>query len=318
MAANWMRRTFVAAACASAALLAACGSSTTESAFTPNRLIAFGDGFSDVGQTGALYTVNDGSINNWTLKMADRYGVTLKPVSAGGLSYAQGNARVVATPDAAGNAATPTIAQQVDRFLASGQPLADGDLVLISGGVSDIVAGLAAVQAGTQTEEQFRAAARKAGEDLAAQVRRLSQAGAKHIFVTGTYDLSRTPWAKAIGRQQLASDASLSFNNGMLVKIADLSKTVATLDVAYYVNLFEGTPGSYGFNNSSDPVCTSIDAGPGIGIGAGEVNSALCNTSTLVAGAEVDRYVFADKVYITPAAQRQFGDYVYDRLRLRW
>ena len=318
MAANWMRRTFVAAACASAALLAACGSSTTESAFTPNRLIAFGDGFSDVGQTGALYTVNDGSINNWTLKMADRYGVTLKPVSAGGLSYAQGNARVVATPDAAGNAATPTIAQQIDTFLASGQPLTDGDLVLISGGVSDIVAGLAAVQAGTQTEEQFRAAARKAGEDLAAQVRRLSQAGAKHIFVTGTYDLSRTPWAKAINRQQLASDASLSFNNGMLINIADLSKTVATLDVAYYVNLFEGRPGNYGFNNSWDPVCTSIDAGPGIGIGAGEVNSALCTSSTLVAGAEVDRYVFADKVYLTPAAQRQFGDYVYDRLRLRW
>lgn len=50
MAANWMRRTVMVAACASAALLAACGSSTTESAITPERFIAFGDAYSDIGQ----------------------------------------------------------------------------------------------------------------------------------------------------------------------------------------------------------------------------------------------------------------------------
>ena len=52
MAANWMRRSLVAAACASAALLAACGSSTVESAVSPDRVIAFGDGISDVGRRG--------------------------------------------------------------------------------------------------------------------------------------------------------------------------------------------------------------------------------------------------------------------------
>ena len=67
MATNWMRRTVMVAACASAALLAACGSSTTESAITPQRFIAFGDAMSDVGQNGSRYTVNDGSVNNWTL-----------------------------------------------------------------------------------------------------------------------------------------------------------------------------------------------------------------------------------------------------------
>ena len=96
MAANWMRRTALVAACASAALLAACGSSTTESAITPDRFIAFGDGFSDVGQKGSRYTVNNGSVNNWTLQLASHYQKTLTPVSSGGLSYAQGNARIVA------------------------------------------------------------------------------------------------------------------------------------------------------------------------------------------------------------------------------
>lgn len=318
MAANWMRRSFfAAAACASAALLAACGSSTTESAISPQRFIAFGDGLADVGQKGSSYTVNDGSINNWTLLIAANYGGTLKPVSAGGLSYAQGNARVTATPDAAGNAATPTVTRQIDGFLGANK-FADNDLVLVSAGVGDVIAGLAAVQSGAQTEDQYVAAAGKAGEELAAQVRRLSNAGAKHILTTGTYDLSRTPWAKAIGKQDLIGRASRRFNDDLLVNLVDLGKTVLYVDMAYYVNLFEGSPGSYAFSDSVTPVCTSVDAGPGIGIGAGEVNSALCTASTLLAGADTSRYVFADKVYITPAAHRQFGSYAYDRLRTRW
>ena len=58
--------------------------------------------------------------------------------------------------------------------------------------------------------------------------------------------------------------------------------------------------------------------GDEIGIGAGEVNSALCTTSTLLAGADQNRYLFADTVYLTPAAHRLFGDYAYNQLRERW
>ena len=150
MAANWMRRTVVVAACASAALLAACGSSTTESAISPQRFIAFGDAVSDVGQKGSRYTVNDGSVNNWTLQVAANYGKPLAAASAGGLSYAVGNARVNAKPDAAGNTTTPTVAEQISTYLASGT-FAGNEVVFITGGVSDVIAGMAAVNAGTQT-----------------------------------------------------------------------------------------------------------------------------------------------------------------------
>ena len=146
MAANWMRRSFVAAACAATALLAACGSSSIDSAIAPTRIIAFGDAMADVGQKGSGYTVNDGSLFNWTQQLASHYGLVLKPVSAGGTSYAQGNARISATPDAAGNAGTPTVEQQIDQFLANPQFKAD-DVILISAGASDIIAGMAAVQA---------------------------------------------------------------------------------------------------------------------------------------------------------------------------
>ncbi len=317
MAAHWMRRTLLAAACASAALLAACGSSSTESALTPERLISFGDGLADVGQAGSRYTVNDGSVNNWTLQVAEHYERTLTPAASGGLAYAQGNARVAATPDAAGNAATPTVTQQIDQFLATHR-FGDKDLVLLSAGVSDIVAGMAAVRAGTQTEEQYVANARQAGLDLAAQAHRLVDSGAKYVLMTGSYDLSRSPWAKAIGQEDLIGRASRAFNQALLVAIEDMGKNLLYIDAAYYVNVFEGSPGSYGFEDSERPVCTSVDPGPGIGIGAGEVNSALCTSSTLLAGANVDRYVFADKVYLAPSAQRQLGNYAYDRVRQRW
>lgn len=317
MPAHWMRRTLVATTCAAAALLAACGSSSIESAISPERFITFGDGSIDVGQKGSSYTVNNGSINNWTLQVASHYGKTIRPVSAGGLSYAQGNARVTATPDAAGNATTPTVKQQIDSFLA-GQAFREADVVIIAAGVSDIVAGMAAVRAGAQSEDAFVTASGQAGKDLATQVRRLSDSGAKHILVTGTYDLSRTPWAKAIDKEQLISRASRRFNDELLIAIEDLRKTVLYVDVAYYVNLFEGSAGGYGFSDVENPVCTSVDAGPGIGIGAGEVNSALCTGSTLRPNANPDRFLFADKVYITPAAHREFGNYAYDRLRVRW
>lgn len=318
MAANWMRRSLVVAACASAALLAACGSSTTESALSPTRFITFGDGLTDAGQGGGgKYSVNDGSINNWAVQLASRYGQNITPVSAGGLGYARGNARVVATPDAAGNAATLTVKQQIDVFLAGGTFGAD-DLIVISGGVSDVIVGMRAVLAGTQTEEAYVAAMRTAGQDYAKQIRRLSDAGARHILATGTYDLSRSPWATAINRTDLLSRASSAFNQGLLVDIVDLGSTVLYVDSAYYVNLMQGSPSGYGFDNATTPVCTSVDAGPGIGIGAGEVNSSLCNTSTLVAGANQDKFLFADKVYLTPSGYRQFGNYAYDRLRVRW
>ena len=317
MAANWMRRTVLVAACASAALLAACGSSTTESAITPARFIGFGDANSDVGQTGTRYTVNDASVNNWALQVASRYGKPLAPASASGTIYAIGNARIKAKPDAAGNVATPTVTEQIDTFLASGN-FAANDVVIMTGGISDVIAGMAAVSAGTQTEAAMLAASRQAGVDMAAQVRRLVNAGAKYVLVTGTYDLGKTPWAKTIGREALLGNASSRFNEGLLVDMVDLGANVLYVDLAYYVNLYTSVPANYGFNNATTPVCTSVDATNGIGIGAGKVNSALCSPSTLLPGANQDSYVFADPVYLTPLAQRQFGTYAYDRLRARW
>ena len=74
MATQWLRRAWLLAA--SALLLAACGGVRIVSLLEPTRVINFGDGMGDLGNnsTGARYTVNDGSNNNWTQYVASGYG----------------------------------------------------------------------------------------------------------------------------------------------------------------------------------------------------------------------------------------------------
>ncbi len=317
MSCLWMRRALLALVSSSALLLAACGSGTIESQLHPTRIVTFGDGFSDLGQGGARYTVNDNSINVWTQQVALSFGLELKARAAGGTSYATGNARVAQKPDAAGDSVTPTVTEQIDAFLAA-DTIGANDLLIVNGGIADIIAEDAKVRAGSGTADQLLANARQAGRDLAAQVRRLVNAGARHVVVTGTYDLSKSPWAIRTAQTELLFQASSAFNNQLLVSMVDLGQDVLYVDAPLFYNLMVALPGTYSLANSTDPVCTSVDPGPGIGIGPNQVNSRLCTTSTLVANVDYNQYLFADLVYPAPAAHRQFGTYAYDRIRTRW
>ena len=138
MVSQWMRRTVLAGACASVALLAACGSSTIDSAISPTRLVAFGDAMSDTGQKGTAYTVNvtDGTLRNWTEQFGAQWGLSAKPASQGGYNFAQGNARIHLKPDAAGDAASRKASSA--EILA----LASGDERSRSGAPVVVVAGL--------------------------------------------------------------------------------------------------------------------------------------------------------------------------------
>jgi outer membrane lipase/esterase len=313
-----LRRAVVVAACASAALLSACGSSTVESQVTPARFIAFGDAFADVGQSGTKYTVNDGSTNNWISQMAGVFNRTITPSSAGGLGYARANVRVVSKPDAVGSSTSLTVKEQIDAYLATAPTMANDDIIVVSGGISDIVVEMKSLVAGTITQAQFTANVQQAGRDLGAQVRRVVDAGGKHVMVVGPYNVGNSPWATALNQKAVLTDATTKFNEALLVSINDLGANVLYVDAAYYYNLVVGTPEGYSMTNAVDQVCTSVDTGAGIGIGTGEVNSSLCTTSTIVSGATYDAYLFADKLYFTPNANRLFGTYAYDKLRDRW
>ena len=317
MATQWLRRSWLLATCASALLLAACGGGNIESQFSPNRLVAFGDAMADLGQNGARYTVNDGSQNNWTQYVADQYNLPLAPSSAGGLSYASGNARVAAKPDAGGSNATPTVTEQVDAFLAAGGP-ADGDLLLVSAGTSDVIVQVQAVLAGGQTEAEMLDQLGAAGAELGAQVRRLLDAGAQHIGLVGTHNLARTPWGEQTGRQSLMEEASQRFNDKLVVSLVDFGDRVRYVDAALFFNTAFSSPASYGMTESTSMACASVDPGQGIGTGTGEVNSNLCTPATLAPGVSYENWVFADRVYPSPQAHRRFGEFAYNAIHERW
>jgi outer membrane lipase/esterase len=317
MASHWMRRALLALASASALSLVACGSGTIESQLRPARIVSFGDAFSDLGQGGSRYTVNDGTVNIWAQHVAGSFGVPLNNAVAGGTSYAVGNARVVATPSAAGSSATPTLKEQIDLFQGTGG-FAATDLVVINGGTADVVAEAATVMSGAQTPEQMVASVRQAGTDLGAQVRRLVQAGAKHVVVVGPYDLGKSPWAVSTGQASLLSNASGAFNEQLLLSIVDLGANVLYVDAALAFNLMIAHPAAYDLTNVTAPACNSVDPGPGIGTGAGQVNSALCTPATLGPGVNYPKYLFADRVYPTPRGHLRFGEYAFEKIRARW
>jgi phospholipase/lecithinase/hemolysin len=318
MSFQWMRRAVLALAPALALLLAACGSGTIESQLKPTRMVVFGDGMSDVGQAGARYTVNDTSINIWTQEVAASFGLGLDNAVSGGTSFATRNARVNTKPDAVGNSATPTVKEQIDSFIAAGGVFGPTDLIVVSGGTSDLIAEMAKVTSGAQTRDQMIANVTQAGRDLAAQVRRVVAAGGTHVIAVGAYQLGRSPWATQIGQIDFLTNASIAFNDALLVSMVDLGANVLYVDVALVVNLMTANGTSFNIANVLDPACTSIDPGPGIGTGPGQLNSALCTPATITPGADYNQFVFADRVYLAPNAQRQFGDFAFNRIHDRF
>ncbi len=312
-----MRRFLLAAAAASSVLLASCGGGTVVGQLSPGRLVVIGDAFSDIGQTGNKFTVNDTSINNWTQQLASRYGITVAPQSAGGTGYAQGNVRIVNKPGA-GGATGRTVTEQVDAFLAAGAPQAN-DLVLIGGGFSDIIVETVNT---AQSATQRQANVQQASRDLATQVRRLVSAGGKQVVVTGVYGLGVTPWAKTMstsGIDELKNLARL-FNETLIVALADLGNTVLYVDSAYYFNLMTNQPASFDLITVDTAACTATASGAdGIGISTGaHVSSRVCTASTIASGVNYDQAAYADSVYPTPRAHRLFGDYAFERIHSRF
>lgn len=320
MAFQWGRCASYLAAAVTAVSLAACGSSSVESQLSPSRIIAFGDGQSDIGQSGSRFTIN-GLTDvraNWTEEVAYVYGRTITPARSGGTSYAWGNTRIVATPDAAGDATTPTLSNQISNFL-SVDAFGGNDLVLLSSGTSDIIVVAEQALNGEITQADAVAQMRTISADLTAQVQRLLDGGAKYIVVIGTYDLGKSVWARNVGQVAFLQQLSSAFNDGFKISMEEINyrPNVLYVDFAQYINAVDFQPQFYAIDNWAEPVCNSIAAGPGIGIGDGKVDSALCTTNTLVS-TSYDRYGFADEVYLTPSLHRQLGNWAAGVIRDRW
>jgi phospholipase/lecithinase/hemolysin len=309
MSVSWFHRIALALACASsAALLTACGSGSVVSDLNPTRFITAGEGFADVGQKGYRFTINDGT-PNWVQQLAANYGQTLTAASTGGWGYAQGFARVN-SDDATSGTNAPSVKAQIDTLLARlGSAGFDkqGDVMMINGGMADIVEAVKATGISAATTQTVKAAGTALGE----QVRRLVNAGATHVVVTGVYNLGNTPWGEGLNQVSAINDLSTTFNDALKVDIVDLGNNVLFFDSALFFNLiYNNDNNDYSLDNSRNPVCITPDA-------------TTCTLSTLVAGADSTRWLFADNLHFTPTIQRMFvsesyAENVYYKFEQRW
>lgn len=299
-----IRRIAVGLALGAVALLAGCGSGSVVSDLRPERFIAVGDGFSDVGQTGQPFTVADHS-RTWLQQLASYYGLTVEPAVDGGWGYARGHARV----DSADPSGAPSVREQVDELLAATTLDPKKDVVFINGGMSDIVAAVEADGLSTAAEAQIDAAAKA----LAGQVKRIEAAGARHIVVIGVHNLCRSPWGYSLHIEASYEECmpAWAFNKRLLVEIEGMGATTLYFDAPLFYNLIESKPSNYPVDNVKDAACATPDAG-------------TCTPSTLKPGVtDYNRYLFADGLHFTPAMQRAFvnEDYAenaYTRFKNRW
>jgi outer membrane lipase/esterase len=289
-----LRRAFLALASASLALLAGCGSSEVVDPFYPTRMLSVGDGFSDLGQDGNRYTVNDGTVNIWTEYMASLYGLPLRPSDKGGLSYARGDALVSGD----GN----SIETQVTKMLAA-NTLVAGDLVVLNGGVTDIV--LTAARPDISYSEKT-AIVQAAGKALGAQVIRLVNAGAKHMLVAGVWPLGNTPLGTETGQVDNLNNLTLAFNNAFKVAIVNLGANVLYLDSStYYYNVYNNPTAYPPLNNVTTKACTTVLV-------------TQCTPLTITPGFDYNTLLFANGAYPTPTGHRLLGGYTQSQVTARW
>lgn len=291
------------AAAGATSLLSACGSGDIVSALQPSRFIAFGDGMSDLGQGRTRYTINDGTINTWADRVANRYGKTLTSQASGGLGYAQGHAATEDMPR--------SIATQIDAFLGA-NTFGANDVVLMNIPLSYVLRPVAAVKAGTLTQAAGLQQIADHAVSLALQVRRLLTAGAKYVVVIGAYDLGRSPYGIAMNlpsmltsEEQRSSPAVTHLNDRFKIEVSALGANVLFVDAAFLVNRNVQFGPNWGFVNSKEAICTTPTA-------------LTCTDGTLRPGATKNQYLFADNIHLTPAGNQQLGDYAFDQLRGRW
>jgi hypothetical protein len=319
-----------------ATLMAACvlvgcgGASSTVNPLTPTRIIAFGDSFSTVDDSGyATYSVNTSSTDATVAsRIATVYGFTLKYRTSTSAVISSGTAYSYAAGTAT---ASDTYTQIKDYYLAAGNTPGSNDLFIITAGTKDI-----ATAALTNDTTAIATAATK----LTAAVQLLTNAGAKYVLVMQPINVARTPpflsasgvrpvglkWTALINgyAQALSYDsgtACQSFSCLLSTKLntafpaTSSHQPVLLVDLMSYFNLITGTTntgsantfGTYGVTNPDLVTCST--AVPSC------TTSTLATTSTNQYTSTAWTYatsVFAYDYYTTPYVNQLMGSYIYN------
>ena len=273
-------------------------------------------------------------------------------LGAAGTNDARGCTKVAGTATAY---CAYNLQAQIDLFLAQGSP-SSTDLFVISIGTGDIMAtgirslasvtstspyaGLDTVQTALAptltTTAAINAQMQTAANALAAQAKRLTDAGAKYVLIMGPPNVGRSPWAIQVGTTSpnfptllgyLSYSNSAGYTSMGGEGLARLQATFGStinnpilyVEIAgLVITLTSGTSvvGTFADQTSAAGATTQTTTDNAQSIGTGyttaRVSSAFCTTATLGTAAS---YVYADGVNFTPAMHTQFYSQSLVRMR---
>lgn len=316
-----MKRLFRLASTAlvTAALLVGCGGSgKVYQPLRPTALYTFGDGVVDDGQTGGkLYTINSSdpaTIFVYSLPhiVANDYGLTLKPQSAGGTAWGQGGSRIA------------DLRMQVDAQAATAgfAGYSRNDLIMLSAGMEDLMAQTQDVLNGVNGQAVAQANIQAAVASYGQAMLQLHAQGARYIYILPPYDLSQSPWMTT---QQAAHGNAPSvylalyktFRSALDAEVESAQSKTQSIyrSPGFATRMGYYTDPSNNQNNAGTSITdTALCAAPG------DVDASLCDETKLITsdGTQQAKYLFADNRHPVPGVLSLLASGSLSELKSRW
>lgn len=302
------------------ALVASLALSGATQAETYSNVVVFGDSLSDAGTysqdipQGGRFTTNPGPV--WSENVSTALGFSAAPaqyltgsefaLNAGGNIWAQGGARVNATPGYGSAPATSaqSVATQISTYLSTSG--ADSSaLYAFWAGANDIFYQANPMTNPGASPEVIQANVMTAAQDLATQIAGLQAAGSRYILVYNLPDIGNTPFATAAGPDTASAFTGLSqlYNITLDAALNAAGVQALRLDIHNLFNEILANPAEYGFTVGSTGVACSTDS------------SLICTSADLTSPDAASTYVFADGVHPTTAGHQVISDYTLSVLR---
>lgn len=265
-----------------AAVLTACGSSSTVDPFKPTRVVGLGDGYND-----PTATVDDGTTTRTVVGQVAAY-------------FGQSNV----VNKAEREKRIGDLSSQIDAVIANHSGFSSGDLVVIAVGTFDVKAN-----ATPATEAQT----------LVTQIQRLKTAGVKHILVMPVLDVSRTPWGRA-NPNTVSTTATNTFNTAVLTALSaafggESSNSVIYANASGVTSLFLTATALTTFSPFTDTGYDGTALGTTPACGS---TTLLTGCSSGSANASYPTMLFANGIHLTPAGNRWVAQYLYNATAQGW
>ena len=235
-------------------------------------VVVFGDSLSDSGNAaqglqlglppGSSFITNPDPV--WAEHVAQAFGLPGTNALAGGSNYAVGGACV--NPDNPCNPLSPGIDAQIGLHLVSRPSgAADPDaLYALWAGNNDIVAILETALPGSSVPPiDPQTAVPATAQSYVSAIRRLQEAGARHIVVFNLPDAGATPYARSVPDPRIPpmlTALANAYNETLDAGLGALDDGIVPIDA---FGLFEQVleePEAYGFTNVRGVACTPVDS----------------------------------------------------------